>query len=259
MRSKAGLFVVVALAAALVGAVVPAVPASAKVPKPPKVTSTCGGTATNYFSPSVMPVAGPVAGLGVAIGIIAGTDATWTVPRVSGGKRAVVNSFAGLSLDSTAAATRIVAGVHDVGDNTHTPYVEFTRPGATLQFAPQLAVNAGDEVQVSVAHDRGALVASFQNHTTGATCSVSIAVRLTVRTEHFMWVGVERETSSDGTAKPLANFGTITFAAKIPAGSGNHWRSSIVPGYSIVSGSHVLAEPGAYDNGQFPVFWRRAR
>jgi hypothetical protein len=189
-------------------------------------------------------------------------EATWKVPKASGGSGAYSSMWVGVGLGSTAARPLVQAGSESDGNGHTYAWLEVYPQEAEIPL-PEMNVHPGDTLAVHVTFGTAGGSAAFHivNKTRNIDRHYGQNFRGTYPDGHAEFIA-ERPTVG-GALPALANFGKATFSGAqvaaaghwYPVGTASHYYYSMV-GYT----GRTMAVPGAISsNGlNFPVTWKAA-
>jgi hypothetical protein len=189
-------------------------------------------------------------------------EATWKVPKASGGSGAYSSMWVGVGLGNSARYPLVQAGSESDGNGHTYAWLEIYPQEAEIPL-PEMNVHPGDTLAVHVTFGAGGGTAAFHlvNKTRNIDRHYGQNYAGTYPDGHAEFIA-ERPCIG-GVLPNLANFGKATFTGAqvaagghwYPVGTASHYYYSMV-GYS----GRTMAVPGAISSNHlnFPVTWKAA-
>jgi len=189
-------------------------------------------------------------------------EATWVVPRASGGSGAYSSMWVGVGLGQSAKFPLVQAGSESDGTGGTYAWLEIYPQEAEIPL-PDMNVHPGDTLAVHVTFGLRGGSAAFHivNKTRGIDRHYYQNIANTFPDGHAEFIA-ERPTVN-GSLPSLANFGRATFTGAQVAAAG-HWNgvgaASHTYNWMVGYSGRTLASPGAISSNHlnFPVTWTAA-
>ncbi len=188
-------------------------------------------------------------------------EASWVVPKASGGSSAYSSMWVGIGLGNSAKYPLAQAGSESDGNGHTYAWLEVYPQEAEVPL-PDMNVQPGDTLAVHLTWPvhGGPVAFHIVNQTRKIDHHYSQTFANTLPDGHAEFIA--ERPSVNGKFPALANFGTATFKGAQAAYSG-HWYGvgplSHYYYWMVGSSGRTLATPGAItSNVNFPVTWKAA-